>query len=320
MMRLATVLACAAMLGLASAPGASGVTRPVKVITHNIAGGYAFAGRLTAVDAAVRQARIWSPDVVMLQEVCEAQARVLRHRLPGYHYVFTVMRRNNPDCGDHGPHFGNVLASKWPLSGVRRINLRGDGHRKETEDVRYFKLTCASVAVSDTPAERLRACVTQLRAGHGKGKPWLDSARTQQVRRIHKALHDDITYRHVRVVVAGDFNARPQDPALDEMYKLQTGGGPGGPGDFHEADQTDHRYFFPANRCGPLACRSGELTCCDELPRDLNDPDPPLDRKYDYVFFSAPEVSQLSGRALALEPGRGGSDHVLYRATALFEF
>ena len=306
---LAKALVCGAMLCLVTAPPATAATRTVKVVTHNIAGAFKFDGKLTAVDAAVRQARTWRPDVVMLQEVCEAQARAFGTRLPGYQYVFTVMRRKNPDCGDHGPHFGTVLASKWPLSGVTRTNLRGDDHRQPREDVRFFKLTCALIGASDVPVGRLRACVTHLRAGHDADQPWLDAARTRQVRRIHTTLHRDIAGRHVRVVVAGDFNARPKDPALDEMYWLKRGGGPDGAGDFYEGDQTDQRHFDPSG-CGPLACRSGQPTCCDD-PQD-----PALDRKYDDVFFSRLGVDQLSGLPLGL----GGSDHALYRGSARFEF
>ena len=80
----------------------------------------------------------------------------------------------------------------------------------------------------------------------------------------------------------------------------------GGAGDFFEGDQTDHR--FPGSRCGLPACRSGQFTCCGAGA--------PLDRKYDYAFFSALGVSQLSGRAFGLD----GSDHALYRASARFEF
>ena len=225
--RLATVLGCAAMLGLASASPAIAVTRTVKVITHNIAGAATFHGRFTAVDAAVRQARTWHPDVVMLEEVCEAQARAFRDRLPGYHYRFTVMRRRDTRCRHHGPDFGDVVASRWPLSRVTRTNLRGDNDRLPDEPVRSFRLTCALVAVPAVPAGKLRACVTHLRAGHGaKRRPLLDAARALQVRRIHKVLHNDVAHRRVRVVVAGDFNARPRNGALDEMYMLKRGGGP----------------------------------------------------------------------------------------------
>ena len=227
----------------------------------------------------------------MLEEVCEAQARGFRDRLPGYHYRFTVMRHRDTRCRNHGPDFGDVVASRWPLSRVTRTNLRGDGHRQPGEAKRSFRLTCVQIAASHVPAGRLRACVTHLRAGHQSDRPWLDAARTLQVHRIHKALHNNVVHRHVRVVVAGDFNARPQNRALDEMYRLKRGGGLDGAGDFFEGDQTDHRYFAPSG-CGLHACRSGEFTCCGAGE--------PLDRKYDYAFFSAPGVSRLSGRPFEL--------------------
>ena len=241
----------------------------------------------------------------MLEEVCEAQARGFRDRLPGYHYRFTVMRRRDTRCRNHGPDFGDVVASRWPLSRVTRTNLRGDGHRQPGEAKRSFRLTCVQIAASHVPAGRLRACVTHLRAGHQSDRPWLDAARTLQVHRIHKALHNNVVHRHVRVVVAGDFNARPQNRALDGMYRLKRGGGLDGAGDFFEGDQTDHRYFAPSG-CGLHACRSGEFTCCGAGE--------PLDRKYDYAFFSAPGVSRLSGRPFELD----GSDHALYRGSARF--
>jgi endonuclease/exonuclease/phosphatase family metal-dependent hydrolase len=303
MIRLVTVLTCAAMLGLASAPKSSATTRPVRVVTHNIAGGHVFEGRLAAIDAAVQQARTWRPDVVMLQEVCKAQARAFGNRLPGYHYRFTVMRRHNSDCGGSGPRFGHLLASRWPLSDVTRINLRGAGGRAPGDPVRYFWLTCALVASVDVPAGRLRACVTHLRAHR---RPEDNQARKEQVHRIRRALHQRIVDGPERVVVAGDFNARPQAPVLDEMYELKRTDEGGGAGDFVEGDQTDRRHF-PSIGCEPRACRSGEVTVPG--PKCVN-------CKFDYVFFSAPGVSRLSGRALDV----GESDHKLYRASARLSF
>lgn len=296
---LARVLTFAAILGLVGAPRAIAAPRTVKVITHNIAGGHKFDGRLTAVDAAVRQAKSWRPDVVMLEEVCEAQARALRDKLPEYHYVFTPMLRHNADCHDHGPRFGQVLASRWPLSGVIRTNLHGSAGTPR----RHFTLTCALVAASDVPAGRLRACVTHLRA---HASPQDKQARSEQVHRIRRTLHKRIAHGRERVIVAGDFNARPQTPVLDEMYRLKRvvmDDGGDGIGDFVEGDQTDHRYF--ANGCGPPACRSGDITVPGKCTC-----------KFDYVFFSRLDVRRLSGRAL----DGGGSDHNLYRASARFEF
>jgi hypothetical protein len=169
------------------------------------------------------------------------------------------------------------------------------------------------VWLEDTAGEGFDAArrPRRLRGPPKPARPELDEARTEQVRRIRKSLHHDIVGRHVRVVVAGDFNTRPHRRVLDGMYRLERGAGRGGPGDFFEGDQTDHRHFAPSG-CGPLACRSGQPTCCANAGEDESH----LDRKYDYVFFAAPGVSQLSGRALDV----GGSDHALYRARARFEF
>jgi endonuclease/exonuclease/phosphatase family metal-dependent hydrolase len=299
MTRLASALACAAMLGLASAPTSGAATRQIRVVTHNVAGGHVFHGGLAAIDAAVQQARTWRPDVVMLQEVCEAQVRAFANRLPGYDYRFTVMRTDNGDCRGSGPRFGHLLASRWPLSDVTRTDLRGAGGRAPGDPLRYFRLTCALVAADDVPPGRLRACVTHLRA-HGRAED--KQARREQVHRIRRTLHKRIAHGRERVVVAGDFNARPQAPVLDDMYRLKRVHGGGGAGDFVEGDQTDHRHF--RSGCGPRACRSGEVTVPGRCMC-----------KFDYVFFSV-GASRLSGRALDV----GESDHKLYRASARFDF
>src|SRR5699024_4509318 len=107
------------------------------------------------------------------------------------------------------------------------------------------------------------------------------------------------------VTVAGDFNALPNWNAMNNMYRLTKDSSYTGTGDFHEADQTDKKFFDTHGTsvtCGENACRTGERT----IGRAT---------KYDYAFISR-NVAH-GGLVSALAADTYGSDHHLYRA--LFE-
>src|SRR5262249_14895545 len=105
-----------------------------------------------------------------------------------------------------------------------------------------------------------------------------------------------------KVVVAGDFNARPRDAALDSIYALDHDGGWTGTGYYVESDQTDSTFFD----CSSTShCRSGASTVSAASSAKPS-------KRYDYIFYSKGENYDLHGAARRV----GGSDHYAVRSTA----
>lgn len=269
-------------------------TYQLRALAHNIAGGPINRGAAVALDEMTTQIAEFSPDVVMLEEVCASQRDAFQERFPDWDVEYVPMVDAHSGCGP-GPQ-GQLLASRWPLSDVTITPLL------DPDGVKQFNLLCADVALPTRHEHDVRACVVHLRAFQDAAAI---AARERQARRIRDALHDRIEVQGQAVVVGGDFNARPWFPAMDAMYRLTTGGATTGDGDFREADETDTRYFDAAEAtCSATACRSGQPTIG-------------VASKYDYVFFSH---HHATGRVSGLAGALGASDHHLYRAFADLTF
>lgn len=305
-----TTIAMAASLVLLGAPTPASAAGPhqLRVITHNIAGGPRFHGAAAALSGVNGQIDKFDPDVVMLTEVCESQVRAFRKEHPTWHIRFAVMIDNQSKCEDefsgepYGQRQGQLLASPHPISG-RYVHSLGHPDSDQSgpngaSRTKWFKLLCGDIAIPGHASDGLRACVTHLRAF---GRPGDHRAREAQTKRIRHVLHDVIWKQGKAVTVGGDFNAKPNWNAMDDLYKLNRDSQYAGRGDFHEADQTDPNHFdnHGSVTCGPRACRSGENTKGD--------------RKLDYLFISR-NVTH-GGRVSGLAKGTYGSDHKLYRAS-----
>lgn len=304
-----TATAVAAGLALLGNPTPAEAASPhqLRVITHNIAGGPDFRGSPMALYGVNTEIKKFSPDVVMLTEVCESQVRAFRKAHPSWHFRFTVMIDNQRRCeeadGATGQRQGQLLASPHPMTGRYEHELGHPDHGKPGDDPRRtkrFSLLCSDIAIPGHSATGLRACVTHLRAFNSEEA---HRAREAQTKRIREALHDVIWKQGKAVTVGGDFNAKPNWNAMDDLYRLNRDSSYTGRGDFHEADQTDPKYRkdHGSVTCGPKACRNGQPT------KDT--------RKLDYVFISRNVTHR--GRVSGLATDRYNSDHKLYRA--LFE-
>lgn len=270
--------------------------RRFDVLAHNVGGGAendggpaGIAYTFTRIDAA-------KPDVVMLEEVCQAQVDAFKARYVGWSVLFAPMTTNEgaDKCG--GTPKGQLLASPRAMTEEIRQDL-GD-----PDGVKHFTLLCGEVPVPDTQRKVL-ACVTHLHAT-GDQPEIAEAARKRQAWRIAATL-DPRANGGQAVVLAGDFNAGPGREPLDNLYRLTTAGDFTG-GKFDEADQTDvngeKNALRDEVRCAASACRTGEGTMADNYA------------KLDYVFFSHDRV--VDGQLGAEVDGNGGSGHKVYRAWA----
>lgn len=270
--------------------------RKFEVLTHNVGGGAENDGGPAGIAYTFSRIDAAKPDVVMLEEVCQAQLDAFKAKYPGWSVLFAPMTTNvgGEKCG--GTPKGQLLASPRPMTEAIRKDL-GD-----PDGPKSFTLLCGDVTVPGTQRKVL-ACVTHLHAT-GSDFAVAEAARKRQAWRIADTLNPRINDGK-SVVLAGDFNAGPGREPLNNLYRLTTSGNPTG-GKFDEADQTDASREEYARRedvtCAAASCRSGEGTLVDGKA------------KLDYVFFSHSRVAD--GQLGANVAGTGGSGHRVYHAWA----
>lgn len=271
-------------------------SRRFEVLTHNVGGGAENDGGPAGIAYTFSRIDATKPDVVMLEEVCQAQVDAFKARYAGWSVLFAPMTTNEgaEKCG--GTPKGQLLASPRAMTEEIRKDL-GD-----PDGVKYFTLLCGEVPVPDTQRKVL-ACVTHLHAT-GNQPAIAEAARKRQAWRIADTLGPRADGGQA-VVLAGDFNAGPGREPLDHLYRLTTSGKVTG-GKFDEADQTDANGEKYAQRdevrCAANACRTGEGTMANN------------NAKLDYVFFSHNRVAD--GQLGAEVDSNGGSGHNVYRAWA----
>jgi endonuclease/exonuclease/phosphatase family metal-dependent hydrolase len=203
-----------------------------------------------------------------------------------------------------------MVASPHRLTDTARYRLPGYlKHDPDTKTARLFHLTCSDVSLPRVAAGSVRACATHLRSGYETH--YRTRERTAQDHAI-RTLTQPWINRGQKVVVAGDFNAKPTDPTLDAVYNLSRDGSFTGSGSFVEADQTDHRYFSSDPEChvGRGHCRTGQPTI--GAFSNCSNVDHGKLKKYDYIFYSRGSNYDLHGEALPCN----GSDHLPIRSRA----
>lgn len=308
---------------VAAPPGSD--TYRFRVLEHNIAGGPEFHGEPQALDYVNEQIanENFSPDVVLLSEVCASQRDDFVDAHPDWHVYFSVMISNQRTCSDpdtDNRRQGQLLASPYPLTDMTNDNL-GYPDTDEYEDgekrVKRFKLLCADVGVPGYATDEFRACVTHLRAF---GDDDAQKARRAQLRAIKDIAAHRIWDRGQSMIVGGDLNSFPHESSMDSLYYLTRDGKYEGYGDFYEADQSDPKNFddrADGITCAPHGCRTAAPTM--------------KQKKYDYVFFSRNRVRN-GVSAMPMRYGTVGcdpdaddrtkrcSDHRLYRAYGDFRF
>lgn len=223
------------------------------------------------------------PELVTLNEACRPQIDAIVRRLDRAGYPmqarFATARPDEPLCEDHSD-FGNAILTRAPITNGRGDPIVFPLPRPDGAEVRT--LLCVQTVLGRASIE---ACSVHLTNVAGK-----QADQAGEVARVVDGFDDD----GMPVVLAGDFNATPADPALNPLYGLG-----GGTGRFREVDDTDSRYF--SLDCRALArreCRSGEPSFG------------PV--KIDYIFLSK-RFTDVEGGVVAT----AGSDHEMLRGSAV---
>ncbi|MFD3538374.1 FG-GAP-like repeat-containing protein [Streptomyces sp. NPDC058662] len=269
----------------------------MRTISYNVCGAYAAKCQSEMTPAAWAdglhdQVVDWDADVVMLQEMCKGQYDKLRQTLPGYAGVWTSTQTAD-GCAKWGDDesFGQALLIKAPQSEVTGMSaeLTPVGFTDEKRSV-----VCAKASVD---GRAVLACGTHLRR---------DDATQNDTPLLLERIEG--WANGLPVVLAGDFNARPDYTHMDTVYA-------GRPGtlSFAEADGTDQQYFTTACKTAAATeCRTGAPTLVD------NETGTKYVSKFDFTFFTRQDFREL--RSETVETGfTKVKDHLLVRSAAAFQ-
>lgn len=261
-------------------------------------------------DAVVHAVDYWDADLVMLQEVCYEQWKLLRTHLasrPGtpYDTVWGAALPSAAGCARWDPdpddgiapdlRFGLAIFAKGG-PGTIDASTRTVDFLPEPTSAENRILLCARTTVA---GRSVRACDT-----HIDFHTLNTTAQIAQVASITRGFVD----QGEPVVLAGDFNQDPKHPDLDPLYSHGTGS----TGVFQEVDENDEDRFTGTD-CPQTAdqCRSGEVTAstaCSEYTKE--------NKKIDYIFLSESAFTTVRGDAVACS---GVADHHLLRGAAAWE-
>ena len=207
--------------------GARAVATTVRVLHWNIAGGKVHDCRTAGITAAVRRlVRDHDIQLVGLNEVCPSQYDSIRDALRE-HWGKAASAEFSAFVGDgEGRIVGNAIFSKRDLDRITREELGRDRYGARN-------LLCGRVAAQP----HLRFCSTHLTPGDAKARV--------QVGRVLDVLERWWDERRDTVLIAGDFNLRPNDPGLDAVYSPHANharNNPDNHGRYHELDDNDRDH------------------------------------------------------------------------------
>ncbi|WP_225799079.1 endonuclease/exonuclease/phosphatase family protein [Streptomyces sp. NK15101] len=288
-----------------------------RFITYNVCGASSTcedrptsAAKTEWLDAVVHAVDYWETDLVMLQEVCYEQWKLLRDRLANrsgtrYDSVWGAALPSASGCARWDPdpddgvapdlRFGLAIFAKGG-PGTFDLSTRTVDFLPEPTNAENRILLCARSTVTGRP---VRACNTHI--DFHAANTTAQIAEVAEITRAHAAAGDP-------VVLAGDFNQVPKHSDLDPLYNH----GAGSTGVFQEVDEND-KDRFTGTDCPQTAdrCRSGEdtvTTTCSEHTT--------ANRKIDYIFLSHHWFTTVRGDAVACG---GIADHHLLRGAAAWE-
>lgn len=202
--------------------------RTVRVMHYNLCGAAAVcpwnsgkSGSGTSIARLVNEAAAFKPDVVTVNEICLTQYAALKRRLARAGWTmdgtYASSQDNVPNCGSTG-RFGSAVLSRTDVPDDQQLYHRfvhtgGETYTNDGRTVQVRRgLLCAETWFA---GKRLTACTahTYRRA-------------PEQLREIRDRTEK--FPKDVPVVIGGDLNLPPEDPALSYL----TGG-------FLEADRAD---------------------------------------------------------------------------------
>ncbi|MFD3905764.1 endonuclease/exonuclease/phosphatase family protein [Streptomyces sp. CB04723] len=302
---LATAAALLGGLLACQGPEKPRAREEVRVLHYNLCGAAAAcpwnaggSGPGTSVERVVSEASAFRPDVITLNEVCETQYRALLEQLERagrpMHGTYASSQDNVPNCGPTGA-FGTAVLSRGPITSEEPDYrpFAHTGNETYTNGGRTVPvrrgILCAPTHISRKP---LLACTAHTYA-----------RAPEQLREIRDRLAEDSVPGDMAVLLAGDLNLQPNEPALGYLYAHPTGAGDRPSGRFREGDETDRAWFSQGSTGGvvctgsePERCRNGEPTADD--------------RKIDYAFADTRHFTGGHGDAEMYEE----SDHAMLTA------
>ncbi len=308
-----TVLLLGAGTGPAHADEVTPQTAPeLRFVSYNVCGAKCplpeatDAGRSAWVSGLVKEIDAWDTDLIMLQELCYGQWKLIRDALVGrtgedsYDTVWGASLASASGCGQWDPvdrRFGLAIFSKGAgsiVAGTRSVTFLPEAPAKDTED---RILLCARAGLD---ARVVRACNTHIDPS--------DAATAVQVPEVAKLVEAG-RQAGEPVVLAGDFNQVPGHADMNTLYNHGTSS----TGRFQEVDENDKEHFTAVD-CPQTAdrCRSGEATASPTCSSHTTGT-----AKIDYVFLSYEWFKTVRGDALPCPPGM--SDHHLLRGAAAWE-
>jgi endonuclease/exonuclease/phosphatase family metal-dependent hydrolase len=220
------------------------------MLTHNISGASpGNDGHNSAAIPAIYYVRDSSADAAALQEVCSSQVAYIQIQLSDYRVYFDVAKPRHDGCQGADKRHGNVVVVNKKHAEVGdKASFVFKYYDSVREGVPDGRMLCAKAKKGK---KKFLACSVHV--------PFdiTDAQRSAAITKLSDHLFERSS-DDWKVAVGGDFNAKPEEVALDPMYSA-----------FREADQ-----FF---NCGarPI-CRGG---------RDTHESDSGTG-KIDYVWFS----------------------------------
>ncbi|MEW1630441.1 endonuclease/exonuclease/phosphatase family protein [Streptomyces sp. NPDC089173] len=307
----AVVLAAAAALVLVTlvrkGPEKPPAPSEVRVLHYNLCGAATAcpwnsggSGPGTSVERVVKEASAFAPDLITLNEICATQYEALLDQLKDsgrpMHGTYASSQDNVPNCGPTGAYGTAVLSREAIEPGgpdYRRFSDTGDekyGNAGRTVAVRRG-LLCAPTRSDGKP---LLACTAHTYA-----------KAPEQLREIRDWLAEGPVPKETAVVLGGDLNLQPNEPALGFLYAHAPGPGGRPTGRFLEGDETDRAWASQGS--------TGGVVCTDGEPERCRNGEPTAEeRKIDYTFADTRHFSGGDGDAKLF----GESDHAM--VTAVF--
>lgn len=269
----------------------------MRLISWNVQWCRGIDGTVDPARIAREARRLADPDVLCLQEINvgfadlagasgENEVQAFEREFPGYQ-VFFASAVDVPGTGNSRKHFGNLIASRFPVGRVMRHSLpwpKANGPSMPR---------AALEAVIQAPFGALRVITTHLEyysSGHR-------AAQIERLRELHANTNRETTggdsdgpYQPLphpeSALVCGDFNMPPADPLRARFLEAFVDGTP----EFRDAWQVLH-----PNEAHPHTFRVHERKhgqspyCCD------------------YVFVTEDLASRL--RSITIDADNQASDH-----------
>jgi endonuclease/exonuclease/phosphatase family metal-dependent hydrolase len=228
--------------------------RPVrlKVLSYNLR-----FGELASLEELAAFIKQQDPDVVALQEV---DCRTQRELTPKQHgkdfatelgFLTGMLSAYGKTIPYAGGYYGIGILSKYPLASVERIYLpkteNGEEQRAvliadvEYEEGQYFTFACTHLDYTNTEERQIQV----------------------------KKLNEVLLVKPYPVIVAGDFNARPDSKEISEgmmsRWKVLCKMEPTSPANAPR-NQIDYIFCYPENKWNSVEATTYQALLSDHLP------------------------------------------------------